>query len=84
MIALWIIGKGAIPVFDWFSIPGPLPESVALEEIAHAIHVASANALLWLTLLHVGGAFKHLMFHADDVFARMLWPGRRAGANKSG
>ena len=74
-LMVWANGA-SIPVFSRFSIPGPIPESEALREFAYAIHVVSANVLLWLTLLHIAGALKHLMFHADDSFARMLWPGR--------
>lgn len=72
----WANGA-TIPVFGWFGIPGPFEKSDGLRDILHAIHVASSNVLLWLTLLHVSGAFKHLMFHADDSFVRMLWPGKR-------
>lgn len=75
------VGGSSIPVFGWFSIPGPLAGSEALRKFAHAIHVISANVLFWLTLFVIGGAFKHPMFHADDVFVRVLWPGKRPTAD---
>lgn len=65
-----------IPVFGWFAVPGPLDESPALRNAMHTVHVASSNIILWLTLLHIAGALKHLMFHDDDAFVRMLWPRR--------
>ena len=71
----WANGA-SIPVFDWFVIPGPIGESPAVRSVMHTIHLTSSNLILWVTLLHVAGAFKHLMFHHDEAFVRMLWPGR--------
>lgn len=71
-------GGNAIPVFDWFSIPGPIGELQALQTAMHSVHVLGGNVILWVTVLHIAAAFKHLMFHDDDSFARMLWPGREA------
>ena len=71
-------GGYPIDVFGWFSVPGPIDKSETLRETAWYIHSNSAMLLLWLVLLHVGGALKHLMFHSDDTIARMIWPGRSA------
>ena len=71
----WANGA-AIPVFGWFVIPGPFGESAAVRSFMHTIHLASSNLILWITLLHIAGAFKHLMFHDDEAFVRMLWPRR--------
>ena len=81
-VMAWANGA-TIPVLGGFGIPGPFPASDALRDAAHGVHELSANALLILTLLHIAGALKHLMFHADDVFVRMLWPGRRADDKSS-
>ena len=69
-------GGNAIDVFGWISIPGPIGESASTRELARLIHSTASIVLLWLVLLHVGGALKHLMFHSDDTIARMIWPGR--------
>lgn len=71
-------GGNAIPVFGWFSLPGPVGELPALQTAMHSVHAFCGNVILWLSVLHVTAAFKHLMFHDDDSFARMLWPGREA------
>ncbi|MEX0828463.1 MAG: cytochrome b/b6 domain-containing protein [Haliea sp.] len=65
-----------IRVFDWFAIPGPFDGSDRLREIALLVHSTTAMLLLYLVLIHVGGALKHLMFHNDETFVRMLWPRR--------
>lgn len=71
-------GGNSINIFDWVAIPGPFGESESIREMSWFIHSNSAFLLLLLVLLHIGGALKHLMFHADDTIARMIWPGRRA------
>ncbi len=71
----WANGA-SIPVFGWFVVPGPFGESAAMRNVMHAIHLTSSNLILCVTLLHVAGAFKHLMFHDDEAFVRMLWPRR--------
>ncbi len=68
-------GGQAVVIFDSIAIPGPVGESAQLRDLAHAIHSLSARALLVLVLIHIGAAFKHLMFHSDDTIVRMLWPG---------
>jgi len=76
-------GGHSILIFDWLSIPGPIGESESIRDIAWFIHSNSALLLLWLVLLHIGGALKHLMFHTDDTIARMIWPGKsRSGRTK--
>ena len=73
----WASGS-PIPVFGCFIVPGPVGELPSLQTAMHAIHVFCGNVILWVSVLHVAAAFKHLMFHDDDSFARMLWPGREA------
>ena len=80
-ILVWSTGN-SIAVFDWFSIPGPIGESEATRELGWLIHSNAAFLLMLLVLLHVGGALKHLMFHADDTIARMIWPGKRKAGNE--
>ena len=70
-------GGNSIAIFDWLSIPGPIGESESVGDFAWFIHSNSALLLMLLVLLHIGGALKHLMFHADDTIARMIWPGKK-------
>jgi len=72
---VWSSGH-PVGIFGWISIPGPIGESESLREIAWIVHSSSALLLFLLVLLHIGGALKHLMFHSDDIIARMIWPGR--------
>jgi cytochrome b561 len=80
-IMVWSGGE-PISIFGWFSIRGPIGESELTREVAWFIHSNCAMLLLWLVLLHVSGALKHLMFHADDTIARMIWPGRQSTGDK--
>ena len=74
-VMVWAGGR-QIVIFEAIRIPGPLGESATLGDLAWFIHSNSAMALFWLVVLHVGGALKHLMFHDDETFVRMIWPGR--------
>jgi len=75
-------GGNSVSVFGWLTIPGPIGESESVRDFAWFIHSNSALLLLWLVLLHIGGALKQLMFHADDTIARMIWPGRAKSLRK--
>lgn len=44
-------------------------------------HATSATVLCALTVLHILGALKQLMFHDDETIVRMLWP--RPNSNAS-
>ena len=81
-LMVWTGGR-AIAIFDTICIPGPLGESETLGELAWFIHSNAAMALFWLVILHIGGALKHLMFHADDTIARMIWPGKNTKDDKA-
>jgi len=70
-------GGHAVNIFNWVSVPGPINESAAVHNMAWFVHSNTAVLLLVLVLVHIGGALKHLMFHADDTIARMIWPGKR-------
>lgn len=70
-------GGHSISIFGWLLIPGPLGEVESVREFAWIVHSNSALLLLLLVLVHVAGALKHLMFHSDDTFVGMIWPGDR-------
>lgn len=74
-LMVWAGGR-PIVIFDAIRIPGPIAEAETLGDLARFIHSNAAMVLFWLVILHIGGALKHLMFHTDDTFARMIWPGK--------
>lgn len=78
----WANGA-AIPLPGAAAVSPPFPPSEALAAITRSAHEFCANALLLLVLFHVAGALKHLMFADDDVFVRMLWPGRGSGPDET-
>ncbi|HEY8521943.1 MAG TPA: cytochrome b/b6 domain-containing protein [Gammaproteobacteria bacterium] len=69
-------GGNAIYVFDWFTIPSPLPTSLGMLEAMHTVHVWSARVIIVATILHLGGVYKHAAFNQDGTFAKMLIPAR--------
>lgn len=76
-LMVWADGQ-PIGIFGWLALPAPFGESESLREFVFAVHSNAALLLLWLVLLHIGGALKHMMFHNDDTFVRMIWPGKKA------
>ena len=75
-------GGNSIHVFDWFSIGSPIGSNSVLNEFLEKVHAVSANTLLVVVLLHVSGAFMHMMFSDNEIFLRMLAPKKHA-SNKS-
>jgi len=73
---VWSGGRDIL-VFNWFSIPGPIGKNEVLNQIASSVHGFSATVILIVFTLHMIGAFKHLMFHDDDIFIRMLVPEKK-------
>jgi cytochrome b561 len=74
-IIMWSDGN-SISVFDVIAIPSPMSEMPVVNDAARAIHAFCGQSILWLTLVHIGGALKHLMFHDDDTIARIFVPNR--------
>jgi cytochrome b561 len=70
---VWSAGY-PIEVFGWFSIASPIAENSWLNETAGVVHGLCANIVVVVVLLHICGAFKHLMFNDDETFIRMLVP----------
>ncbi len=75
-VLVWARGE-SVRLFGALAIAGPVGTSESTAALAHLVHANAAMLLFWLVLLHVAGALKQLMFHSDETFARMLWPGRR-------
>jgi len=61
-----------VDVFGWFMAPATLANIPQQADIAGAIHLWSAWALIGLALLHSGAALKHHFIDRDDTLLRML------------
>jgi cytochrome b561 len=72
-LMVWASGE-TIHVWNWFEIPGPFTQNFGLRDTLHAIHGWSAATILVLTLLHIGGVYKHAAFNQDGTFGKMLTP----------
>lgn len=57
------------PIMAWLG-----PEPIGLLNALRRVHGLTANTLLALVVLHILAALKHLMFHEDETFVRMLLP----------
>lgn len=72
-LMVWASGE-TIHVWNWFEIPGPLAQNFPLRDALHTVHGWSAATILVLTLLHIGGVYKHAAFNQDGTFGKMLAP----------
>ncbi|WP_051302309.1 cytochrome b [Sedimenticola selenatireducens] len=70
-LAVWT-GDRAIEVLTWFSIPSPTGKMESLHEALEVVHVVAAKAVLVAVVLHVFGAFKHLVFERQEFAGRMV------------
>jgi cytochrome b561 len=67
----------AISVFGLFEIPSPfMVKSETVHEAAELGHVVGRAMIFFALIVHLAGAFKHLIFDRDGVFSRMLRPGQ--------
>lgn len=54
-----------------------------LSSLARALHGYFSKLLLILLLLHIGAAFKHMMFNDDETFIRIFIPRKNTPFNKN-
>ena len=64
----------ALSLFGVIEIHGPSDSIPWLLDLASGVHKFFGQAILWLTLIHIAGAMKHLMFHDDETIARIFTP----------
>lgn len=71
---LWMSTYPApVSYFGLFEVPVlPVAGQEALGETLHEGHEVMGKAMLALVVLHILGAFKHLLVDKDGVFGRML------------
>ena len=74
-LMVWSRGD-VIYVWDWFTIPGPIPASMGFFDTMHTIHVWCSRLIIVGTALHIGGVYKHAAFNQDGTFGKMLVPAR--------
>jgi cytochrome b561 len=70
-LMVWSRGM-PIYVWDWFTIPGPYGESMGLFDGLHSVHVWCSRIIIFGTVLHLGGVYKHAAFNQDGTFGKML------------
>ncbi|MEJ2345674.1 MAG: cytochrome b/b6 domain-containing protein [Gammaproteobacteria bacterium] len=74
----WSGGRD-LAVFNWFSLPSPLPKMEDLHEVLENVHAVASRVVLFSLILHVVGAVKHLVWDRDGSWRRMV--GLRVSAN---
>jgi cytochrome b561 len=70
-LMVWSRGM-PIYVWDWFTIPGPFGANMDLFAILHQVHVWGSRVIIFGTVLHLGGVYKHAAFNQDGTFSKML------------
>lgn len=63
-------------------IPSPMAPNPMLFEAMHAVHRATATAIILAVVLHVAGALKHAAFDRDGTLDKILVPPRPAARDK--
>jgi cytochrome b561 len=61
-----------IHVWSWFAIPAPFETNMDLFDLTHRVHVWCSRIIIFGTLLHLGGVYKHAAFNQDGTFGKML------------
>ncbi len=75
---LLILSHGKpIAAFGTVIIPAIMAENEGLHEFAEAVHHYSGLTIFWLTIVHILGALKHLIFNRDGTFRKILVPSNR-------
>jgi cytochrome b561 len=75
-LLVWEMGQ-PISVFNWFTIPSPLPSLLRdLRSIVGPAHTLAAYSLVPLVGLHILGALKHAIIDRDGVLRRIFVPTR--------
>jgi len=80
-LIMWSNGL-TVSIFGLFELHGPAEGIPGIFEAASAVHKICGQGILWLTVIHIGGSLKHLMFHDDETIARIFIP-KRVECNSS-
>lgn len=65
-------GGHDISVFNWFTIPSPLPKMEALHSVTEKVHIVASRVVLFGVILHVVAAVKHWVWNRDGSWRRMV------------
>ena len=84
-IVLLVISGPLIPwlntapliLFETIVVPSPFVEQINLAEKIREIHFLASTTIIILSMLHIAGALKHMMFNHDETFIRILVPRKR-------
>ena len=75
-LKIWSLG-GTLAIFSTIYIPSPFGYLPWLSSFATMVHQYAGTALIILITIHLCSAMKHLMFHDDETFIRILLPRRK-------
>lgn len=64
--------NGDVRPFGLFNLTALLPSSEGVTKVFHVMHALGAFLFIFVILLHLVAAFKHLIIDKDRVFQRML------------
>jgi cytochrome b561 len=67
----------AIHVWNWFVLSPPFERNNDLFDAMHSIHVWCSRVIIFGTVLHLGGVYKHAAFNQDGTFGKMLVAARK-------
>lgn len=75
-LKIWSLG-GTLTIFSIIYIPSPIGYVPWLSALATQVHLYAGNTLIIVVTIHLCAAMKHLMFHDDETFVRILIPRKK-------
>ncbi len=72
-LTAWTAGS-PIVVYDWFTIPSPVAQSIEARDLFHSVHRFCAILIFIGILLHLGGVYKHTAFNQDGTLTKIIFP----------
>lgn len=69
----WSVGAPLV-VFEKFVLHSPFAAGLSVAAEIRTLHFWASTTVIVLSMLHIAGAFKHMMFNHDETFIRMLIP----------
>lgn len=75
-LKIWSLG-GTLAIFSSIYIPSPIGYVPWLSTFSTKVHLYAGTALIIIVTIHLCSAMKHLMFHDDETFIRILMPRKK-------
>ena len=64
-------------LFETIVVPSPFAARLDIAEQIRELHFLASTTIIIISMLHIAGALKHMMFNHDETFIRMLVPRKR-------